>query len=138
MRQGRFLGDVFQMLKGCMPLANFRRREYVVEVCHGGWRELPYHLGKQLAVDHSPHPLDHPVERWKAWQFVGVTAQLLHRHINEIGRLRQHPGRLSNDIDGKATCGMAVSWLQSKVGPDSSLMPPQGPRRGGERLEVSG
>src|SRR5712692_7971365 len=83
MRQGRFLGDVFQMLKGRMPLANFCRREYVVEVRHGGWRELPDHLGKQLAVDHSPYPLDHPVERGKAWQFVGVTAQLLHRHINE-------------------------------------------------------
>ena len=105
---------------------------------HGGWRELPYHLGKQLAVDHSPHPLHHPVERWKAWQFVSVTAQLLHRHIHEIGRLCHHAGRLSNDSDGQATGGVAVSWLQSKVGPDSPLMPPQGPRRGGERLKVGG
>ena len=95
--------------------------------------QLSYHLGKQLAVDHSSHPLDHSVECWKAWQFIGVTAQLLHRHINEIGRLRHHPGRLRNGIDGQTTCGVAVSWLQSEVGPDRARSCRRRVRGGGMR-----
>ena len=89
-------------------------------------------------MDDRPHPLDQPVACRKAGQFIGVTAQLLYRHINEIGRLRQHSGRLGNGLDGQAPRGVAVSWVQPEVGPDRLLMPSQGPRRGSERLEVGG